>query len=110
MLGLIVKAGSKTPACATPAKGTSLSSGQKVVNGVAAVKQLGLPLGWSKDTSPKNWEDSFGKAGGLLLTAFAIMLGAPFWFDTLSKLAQRRGAGKSPDDKDSSAASSAGTA
>jgi hypothetical protein len=31
---------------------------------------------------------------GLLLTAFAISLGSPFWFDLLNKLVKLRGAGK----------------
>ena len=58
------------------------------------VKQLQVPLGWSEDTSPKNIAAGAGKAAGLLLTAFALLLGAPFWFDTLSKLAQLRGTGR----------------
>ncbi len=58
------------------------------------VKQLNLPLGWSKATSPSTTEDDLAKAFGLLLTAFALLLGAPFWFDTLSKLAQLRGTGR----------------
>jgi hypothetical protein len=95
----VVQAASKTGA--TPACAQSGSDEQKAASCVAAVKQLGLPLGWSKVTSPSGWGIA-GKIGGLLLTAFAILLGAPFWFDTLSKLAGLRGAGKSPDDKNSS--------
>jgi hypothetical protein len=59
------------------------------------VKQLGLPVGWSKATSPSGWAIP-GKAAGLLLTAFAILLGAPFWFDVLGKVAQLKGAGATP--------------
>jgi hypothetical protein len=66
------------------------------------VKELALPLGWSKATSPHGWAIP-GKAAGLLLTAFAILLGAPFWFDLLGKVAQLKGAGATPktdtDDK-----------
>src|SRR5262249_15548015 len=66
------------------------------------VKQLGLPLGWSKATSPSGWAIP-GKALGLLLTAFALLLGAPFWFDLLGKVSQLRGAGATPKtDTDSS--------
>jgi hypothetical protein len=36
-----------------------------------------------------NWETFFG----WLITALAVMLGAPFWFDLLSKLIKLRGAG-----------------
>jgi hypothetical protein len=60
------------------------------------VQQLGLPLGWSSATSPSGWGIP-GKIGGLLLTAFAILLGAPFWFDVLGKVARLRSAGNTPD-------------
>lgn len=59
------------------------------------VRELGLPLGWSKATSPSDWAIP-GKALGLLLTVFAILLGAPFWFDLLGKVSQLRGAGATP--------------
>lgn len=59
------------------------------------VKQLGIPLGWSRATSPSGW-DILGKVAGLLVTAFAVMLGAPFWFDLLGKVARLRGAGATP--------------
>jgi len=35
---------------------------------------------------------------GFLITAIAISLGAPFWFELLNKLVQLRGAGKKPDE------------
>jgi len=53
---------------------------------------LGLPIGWSNETDPRlNWNG--GTLGeqiqwhllGWLLTALAISLGAPFWFDLLNK-------------------------
>jgi len=59
------------------------------------VKQLGIPLGWSRATSPSGW-DILGKVAGLLVTAFAVMLGAPFWFDLLGKVARLRGTGATP--------------
>jgi hypothetical protein len=58
------------------------------------VKQLNLPLGWSGATSPSSTAGDLAKALGLLLTTFALLLGAPFWFDTLSKLSQLRGTGR----------------
>ena len=45
---------------------------------------------------------------GFLLTAFAISLGAPFWFDLLNKLVNLRNAGKKPDDNSSGPAATAG--
>lgn len=53
------------------------------------LKALGLPLGWDR-TDTRTWPgksvlDWFLKALGLLLTALAISLGAPFWFDVLNR-------------------------
>lgn len=51
---------------------------------------LGLPIGWSEYTRPAYDVDGIGawvmKAFGWLLTALAISLGAPFWFDVLNKV------------------------
>ncbi|MBV8122902.1 MAG: hypothetical protein JO370_02335, partial [Paucibacter sp.] len=58
----------------------------------------GLPLGWQSVTRPKGdnlaWYAS--KVAGLLITILAASLGAPFWFDMLSKVANIRGAGPKP--------------
>jgi hypothetical protein len=61
---------------------------------VDQVNEFGLPLGWSHETSPHNvfW-DGLGKVLGLLVTAFALTLGAPFWFDLLGKVSRLRGSG-----------------
>ena len=66
--------------------------------GVAS--ELPMPFGWSgtatnwRDLGPAGW---LRKLAGFLLTAFAVSLGAPFWFDTLANLANLRGAGPKPD-------------
>jgi len=69
---------------------------------VDQVNQFGLPLGWSHDTSPHNffWE-GLGKVLGLLVTAFALTLGAPFWFDLLGKVSRLRGSGPPATTSDS---------
>lgn len=41
----------------------------------------------------------FGKLLGLFLTAIAISLGAPFWFDLLNKVISIRTAGRAPHEK-----------
>lgn len=61
-----------------------------------------LPLGWSKanlksEVSPANFVLLVEKIVGLLLTAFAISLGAPFWFDLLGKFMRIRGTGEKPE-------------
>ena len=63
---------------------------------VSEVNQYGLPLGWTKATSPHSLASGFGKVLGLLVTAFALTLGAPFWFDLLGKVAHVRGSGPPP--------------
>ena len=44
---------------------------------------------------------------GFLITAFAICLGAPFWFDLLNKLVKLRDSGKKEDNTQSTAAATA---
>ena len=53
---------------------------------------LGLPLGWSNPSDPRlNWNGNSLSGHvkdhlfGWLLTALALSLGAPFWFDLLNK-------------------------
>lgn len=41
------------------------------------------------------------KLVGLALTAFAVSLGAPFWFDILKQVANIRAAGRSPEERQS---------
>ncbi len=67
-----------------------------------AVKKLDLPLGWNLSfgdaptqvpNDPISWVQ---KLIGLLLTIGAIQLGAPFWFDLLSKIVRVRATGAPP--------------
>jgi len=61
-----------------------------------------LPLGW--DSAPGrpdagwylSWYGSFEKIVGWLITALAITLGAPFWFDLLDKFMSLRTSGTKP--------------
>lgn len=61
------------------------------------LKETGIPVGWSKEqlAELKSW-NIIKKIGGLLLTVFAVSLGAPFWFDILSKIASLRSSGTKP--------------
>lgn len=71
-----------------------------------AVKKLDLPLGWNLsfgDASTQLPNDVIAwvqKLLGLLLTIGAIMLGAPFWFDLLSKIVRVRATGAPPPASD----------
>ncbi len=72
---------------------------------------LGLPLGWiAKESDPGNSDQVPNcflgwllKLVGLLITVCAVSLGAPFWFDTLSKFINIRGAGTPPGESNKSA-------
>jgi hypothetical protein len=49
---------------------------------------------WTWDTWKSGWKDNaFWHVAGLLLTAGAVSLGAPFWFDTMKRLAGFRRSG-----------------
>lgn len=45
------------------------------------------------------WKWVLIKLLGLTITALAISIGAPFWFDTLNRFVKLRGVGQNPDDK-----------
>jgi hypothetical protein len=60
------------------------------------LEDLKLPLGWSKESYPHDFREWFAKIFGLIFTAFAVSLGAPFWFDLLNKLSRLRGSGNVP--------------
>ena len=63
---------------------------------------LGLPLGWDSAGDPQQkwpawdvgawWRQTYSHGLGWLLTALAISLGAPFWFDLLGKFITVRSA------------------
>ena len=89
---------------------------QDDIDGLRAVS---LPLGWTDDTRDEArcfpWllvgESPFWrtllKLLGLLISIGAVSLGAPFWFDMLSKFINLRGAGTPPGEKKKSAAATA---
>ncbi len=62
---------------------------------ISDLERLGLPLGW-KDGSYRS-QVTGAKFFGLLLTALALSLGAPFWFDMLSKVIAVRASGGPPE-------------
>jgi hypothetical protein len=88
---------------------SAASRGKAPMGNAAAkhLKKLPLPLGWHWTTRrsdaqaiPSSTYDVLAKIVGLLLTAVALSFGAPFWFDTLSKLARLRNSGAPPPASD----------
>jgi hypothetical protein len=61
----------------------------RIAKNLNEIQKLGLPIGWNMD-DPRTIPNTPGAWGakllGWLLTAFAISLGAPFWFDLLNKI------------------------
>lgn len=56
----------------------------------------GLPIGWNEQTQADFKANPGLGILGLLLTAIALAMGAPFWFDLLQKIMNFRNAGQPP--------------
>jgi hypothetical protein len=91
---------------------TTTNQDSSTTDPAAELDSLPVPLGWHLATAendpqgfPFYWDRSMwwsllSKLIGLSLTAVAISFGAPFWFDTLSKLARLRNGGAPPPASD----------
>lgn len=83
---------------ATAAGGTTVaeavSAAQRAAHDVSGVKELDLPIGWGSGNKPRDFQGLLDRIPGWLITIAALMLGAPFWFDVLSKVARVRGSGE----------------
>jgi hypothetical protein len=66
--------------------------------GLAARDTAGKAIPGLERTDVQGWK-LLAKLIGLLMTALAISLGAPFWFDTLNKVISIRAAGRSPAER-----------
>ncbi len=56
------------------------------LNQVAKFGLLGLPIGWNANDLKSPPVDWLTRVIGWILTAFAVSLGAPFWFDMLNRI------------------------
>ena len=61
---------------------------------VDKVVKVGIPMGWRGAAVPHGASGVAMAIGGWVLTILAISLGAPFWFDTLSRFSRLRSSGK----------------
>jgi len=75
-------------------KGDAQSQIQHLNDEIESIRGFGWPIGWdTKDKRTMPWpKDDFEKVGawlmkflGWIVTAAAITLGAPFWFDVLNR-------------------------
>lgn len=60
---------------------------------LSQLRRSGLPVGWTSDWIqhdprglPRTGGEWFTKVVGLVITGFAVSLGAPFWFDVLNRI------------------------
>ena len=82
---------------------STMQDGLADIRDAKAAVAENLPFGWEMSYFKTNY-NHFGsgilallsKLTGLIATVFAIMLGAPFWFDLLNKVANLRGTGNKP--------------
>lgn len=75
------------------------TAGGGIRRAVTWLERRWAPKGHHVDFFPFDTGPTWLKAIGLLLTALAISLGAPFWFDLLNKVISIRSAGRSPAEK-----------
>ena len=89
--------------------GIDASDLESVGDTVDHLQEVGVPVGWT-DQAKADWGSPgdlswtrFGMILGWLMTGVLVTLGAPFWFDVLTKLTSVRAAGQKPtrvtDDK-----------
>lgn len=86
--------------CTAPAESTDPKAALQQVAGT--IRETNAPpIGWSSEWGnvralPTTAGAIFLKLLGILLTSFAIVLGAPFWFDMLNKVINLRLSGDPP--------------
>ncbi|HEY7044226.1 MAG TPA: hypothetical protein VH419_11210 [Nocardioidaceae bacterium] len=76
---------------------------ESVASTTSSLQELQLPVGWDATSRAHFSLDpadltptGLGMIAGWLLTALLVMLGAPFWYDLLSKLVALRTSGSKP--------------
>jgi hypothetical protein len=74
-----------------------IAPSMSAVDALGQFGQFNLPYGWEKATfgTLADFPTLLGALLGWLITAVATLFGAPFWFDSLQKITQLRGAGSS---------------
>jgi hypothetical protein len=97
------KAGSDTAAIRSLQQlETAVNAKLQTINTAHAALKKSMPVGWQKEefSVDREWWEwplfFLLKLAGLALTALAVMMGAPFWFDVLNKVSNIRGTGPKP--------------
>jgi hypothetical protein len=74
-----------------PTKGDQKKPVEEIRDNIKTLDGLGLPIGWPTENKDEGWQERAEAAVtahwlGWILTALAVSLGAPFWFDMLNKI------------------------
>ena len=86
-------------AIADPKFEASLDKLKGLVDNQIETVRSPLGLGWKNVVWEEvGWWDAVTKAMGWIVTALAVSLGAPFWFDLLRKLVNIRSSGNKPEE------------
>ena len=82
----------------TTASGQGATKIEDVARTTDTLKELALPVGWSEPVFDASHDLGWWVSHviGWVLTGALLMLGAPFWFDLLSRLVSLRNSGKAP--------------
>jgi len=78
---------------------TAQSPQEKIKASLQELDNMGIPLGWKQPYWPDAPMQQINLIFGLMMTATALSLGAPFWFDMLNKIVNIRAAGRSPEEQ-----------
>lgn len=85
------------PAQMSPEFDASMAKLEVMINNQIESVKSPLGLGWKNVVwSEVTWYDALLKLLGWIVTALAVSLGAPFWFDLLRKLVNIRSSGNKP--------------
>ncbi len=82
---------------------TTTSKTKRIKVAYDILNEMPFPVGWRQNeisSLPNDFGGWITKIFGILLTSFAVTLGAPFWFDILNKIVNLRSTGNKPDKKD----------
>jgi len=77
---------------------TPQQAAETVNKSIKGLENLGIPIGWKGEQPLEGWAILW-KILGILVSAAAMTVGAPFWFDLLNKLITIRASGDAPNEK-----------
>ena len=90
--------GPPPPPARMPFETAEASPEERLQANLERLQSIAIPVGWKEEDCADPLGAAKRHAFGWLLTALAVSLGAPFWFDLLKKVISIRSAGKAPEE------------